>query len=223
MQVQFKNALFDTKDFDFAVVDGNSLVIALKTREIVLEFETQEEALVAQAELGKAIDAAKKDTVSVSDLIEEAANAVSGVLGGLFGSVKAKATKATSSFEARAEQMASDLEEVIKTVRTTASETAKEANDVFGTTRSTASTSVMDTVVADLSDAQLRAAIDTKVAQLLVGDARVQALHSQLQEFYTDAQIEQIVNSRKNMVFDYARDNDEMTLAEVFSDLLRSL
>ncbi|AFC21931.1 virion structural protein [Cronobacter phage vB_CsaM_GAP32] len=225
MQVQFKNALFGLKDYDFAVVNDTTLNIVLKKRVIELEFDSHEEAMAAQTELGEVLSAAEGKSFSVTDLIEDAADVVNGVLGGLFGSVKAKASKASTSFEERAQQMASDLEEVIKTVTTaaerTTSATASEANDVFGTTRSTKAAT--DTVIADLSDDALRAAINTKVEQLIANDARVQALVEELRSFYSDAQVQEIIDLRKEQVFDIARQNDDLTVTEVLARILRSI
>ena len=53
MQVQFKNALFDSALFAFAVVNGSTLTIVLENAEIDLDFDTEAEALEAQAELGE--------------------------------------------------------------------------------------------------------------------------------------------------------------------------
>ena len=56
MQVQFKNALFDSALFAFAVVNGSTLTIVLENAEIDLDFDTEAEALEAQAELGEVLD-----------------------------------------------------------------------------------------------------------------------------------------------------------------------
>lgn len=228
MQVQFKNALFGLDTYDFAVVDGATLIIVLKTREIELEFDSQEEALAAQAELGEMITAAKESTFSVTELLEEAANVVNSVFGGLVGSVKAKATKASSSVEARAAKVVADLEEVLNTVarpqaeaRTTAKDSA-DAESVFGTNR-TARSAAVDTVVAELSDNALRVAISEKADHLVQNDTRVKALVAQLRTFHSDEEVDDVIQQHKDQIFNLARANDHLTVNEVFNELLRGL
>lgn len=228
MQVQFKNALFGLDTYDFAVVDEATLIIVLKTREIELEFDSHEEALAAQAELGEMITAAKQNTFSVTEILEEAANVVTGLFGGLVGSVKAKATKASSSVEARAAKVVADLEEVLNTVAAAKSEprnTAKDSADaesVFGTTR-TARTSAADTVVSELSDNALRVAISDKADHLVENDTRVKALVAQLRTFHSDAEVDDVIQQHKDQIFRIARANDHLTVNEVFAELLRGL
>lgn len=233
MQVQFKNALFGLDTYDFAVVRDQSLIIVLKTREIELEFDSHEEALDAQAELGQVISAAKENTFSVTELMEEAATVVSSVFGGLVGSFKAKATKASSSVETRAAKVVADLEEVLNAVarsqgdmNTKPSTTAKDSADaesVFGTTRSARNTSVADTQVSELSDSALRVAISDKADYLIDNDARVKALVAQLRTFHSDDQIDDVIQDHKDQIFRIARANDHLTVNEVFAELLRSM
>ncbi len=228
MQVHFKNALFGLADYDFAVVREKSLFIILKTREIELEFNSHDEAIDAQAELGEMISAAKADTFSVSDLLEEAATVVTGLFGGLASTVKAKASQASSTVEARTAKIVADLEEVLETVsrpkaepRTTAKDSA-DAESVFGTTRA-ARNSDADTVVSELSDNALRTAISDKADQLVQNDVRVKALVAQLRTFHSDEEVDDVIQMHKDQIFRIARANDHLTVNEVFVELLRSL
>lgn len=224
MQVQFKNALFDSALFAFAVVNGSTLTIVLENAEIDLDFDTEAEALEAQAELGEVLDSVG----SVSGVITEAAAAVTGLLSGLFGSAKAKVTKASSAKSA--EDVATTLTDILEqalaggrgasTTRPAARSTASEANDVFGTNR-TARTDAADTVVSDLTDAALRTAIEDKAASLIESDARVQAMLAQLRRFYSDAQVEEVIAVRKDQVFQFARQNGNLTLNQIVAQILR--
>ncbi|AMM44057.1 virion structural protein [Pectobacterium phage vB_PcaM_CBB] len=228
MQVEFKNALFGLEDYDFAVVSGDTLIIALKTREIHLEFESEEEAFDAKSELAVVIEAAKADSISITDVLEEAASVVTGLFGGLVSSVKAKATKASSTVEARAAKVVADLEEVLDTVARSKAEprnTAKDSADaesVFGTTR-TARNSAADTVVSELSDNALRVAISDKADHLVENDTRVKALVAQLRTFHSDEEVDDVIQQHKDQIFRIARANDHLTVNEVFVELLRGL
>lgn len=225
MQVQFKNALFGLEDYDFAVVSGNSLVIALKTREIELEFGSEEEAFDAQAELAVVIDAAKSDSVSIADVLEEAASVVSGLFGGLVSRVKTKATATSTSVQDRVAKVVADLEEVLEpAVRAAQTRTSTaDAESVFGTSRTARNTSAADTVVSELSDNALRVAISDKADHLVENDTRVKALVAQLRTFHSDEEVEEVIQIRKDQVFQIARANDHLTVNEVFTELLRNI
>lgn len=225
MQVQFKNALFGLEDYDFAVVSGNSLVIALKTREIELEFGSEEEAFDAQAELAVVIDAAKSDSVSIADVLEEAASVVSGLFGGLVSRVKTKATATSTSVQDRVAKVVADLEEVLEpAVRAAQTRTSSaDAESVFGTSRTARNTSAADTVVSELSDNALRVAISDKADHLVENDTRVKALVAQLRTFHSDEEVEEVIQIRKDQVFQIARANDHLTVNEVFTELLRNI
>lgn len=226
MQVQFKNALFGLEDYDFAVVSGNSLVIALKTREIELEFASEAEAFDAQAELAEVIDAAKADTFSIAEVLDEAVTVVSGLFGGLVSRVKTKATGTGSSVQDRVAKVVADLEEALEPVvraTTQARTKSAEAEDVFGTTRTPRPAATADAVVSNLSDTALRTAISDKADYLVENDARVKALVAQLRTFHNDAEVAEVIQIRKDQVFQIARANDHLTVNEVFSEILRNI
>lgn len=223
MQVQFKNALFDSALFAFAVVNGSTLTIVLENAEIDLDFDTEAEALEAQAELGEVLDSVG----SVSGVINDAVTAVSGLVAGLFGTAKSKVTKASTAKSA--EDVATTLTDILEQAlaggrpaasRPAARSTAAEANDVFGTNR-TARADAADTVVSELTDAALRTAIEDKAAQLMASDARVQAMVEQLRRFYSDAQVEEVIAVRKDQVFQFARQNGNLTLNQIVAQILR--
>ncbi|UYE98915.1 hypothetical protein XbC2_520 [Xanthomonas phage XbC2] len=222
MQVQFKNALFDSALFAFAVVNGSTLTIVLENAEIDLDFDSEAEALEAQAELGEVLDSVG----SVSNVITDAANAVSGLISGLFGTAKAKVTKASTAKSA--EDVATTLTDILEqalagrpaATRPASRSTASEANDVFGTNR-TSRADAADTVVSELTDAALRTAIEDKAASLLASDARVQAMVAQLRRFYSDAQVDEVIEVRKSQVFDFARANGNLTLNQIVAQILR--
>lgn len=222
MQVQFKNALFDSALFAFAVVNSTTLTIVTETAEIDVEYSTEAEALAGQRELGEILDAANAST----NVLTEAATAVAGLVAGLFGNAKAKVAKASTSKSA--EDVAATVSDILEKVlsagnaepRPTARNTASEANDVFGTNR-TSRADAADTVVSELSDAALRTAIEDKATQLIASDPRVQALVAQLRRFYSDAEVNQVIEQRKGQVFDYARANGNLTLNQVVAQILR--
>lgn len=223
MQVQFKNALFDSALFAFAVVNGSTLTIVLENAEIDLDFDSEAEALEAQAELGEVLDSVG----SVSGVINDAVTAVSGLVAGLFGTAKSKVTKASTAKSA--EDVATTLTDILEQAlaggrpaasRPAARSTAAEANDVFGTNR-TARADAADTVVSELTDAALRTAIEDKAAQLMASDARVQAMVEQLRRFYSDAQVEEVIAVRKDQVFQFARQNGNLTLNQIVAQILR--
>ena len=230
MQVQFKNALFGLDVYRFAVVNDEVLTIVLKEGQIDLQFGSEAEAVAAQLELGDVITEATEKSVSVSDLLQEAAGVVSGLFGTAFGSVKAKASTvsstakaATSSFEEQVSKVVSQLETALDSVAETARKrtSASEANEVFGTNRSSAP--VQDTTIFELSDSALRVAIDDKVSQLVETDTRVQALLSNLRQFHSDSEVEDVIQNHKDHIFRVARANDELTVNQLFAELLRSL
>jgi hypothetical protein len=222
MQIQFNNALFDSALFAFAVVTGSRLTIVLENAEIDLDFDSEAEALVAQAELGELLDSVG----SVSGVITEAAAAVTGLLSGLFGAAKAKVVKTSTAKSA--EDVATTLTEILEQAlgartqapRQPGRSTAAESNDVFGTSR-TARGDAADAVVSDLSDAALRTAIEDKAAYLVENDARVSNMVAQLRRFHTDAQVNELIEHRKEQVFQYARQNGNLTLNQIVAQILR--
>lgn len=217
MQVQFKNALFDSAAFVFAVANGQTLTIVLETAEIELDFATESDALAAAAELGELLNSVG----SVSGVFTEAATAVSGLLAGLFSTAKTKVTKTGTAKSA--EDVATTLTDILEQAlssRPTARSNASEANSVFGTTR-TDRTDRADTVVSDLSDAALRTAIEDKATTLLASDARVQAMVAQLRRFYSDSQVDEVIEERKEQVFQFARANGNLTLNQIVAQILR--
>lgn len=223
MQVQFKNALFDSALFAFAVVNGSTLTIVLENAEIDLDFDSEAEALEAQAELGEVLDSVG----SVSGVINDAVTAVSGLVAGLFGTAKSKVIKASTAKSA--EDVATTLTDILEQAlaggrpaasRPAARSTASEANDVFGTNR-TSRADAADTVVSELTDAALRTAIEDKAAALLASDARVQAMVAQLRRFYSDEQVNEVIEVRKSQVFDFARQNGNLTLNQIVAQILR--
>lgn len=221
MQVQFKNALFNSDLFNFAVVNGSVLTIVLDNAEVEIDFASEAEAVAAQAELGELLDSVN----SVSSGIASAANAVAGLFSGVFGSAKTKVTKAGAS---KASDLEKFLEDALATFTqqatqqatpSTNTKAAAEANDVFGTTRTERADSA-NVVVSQLSDAALRTAIEDKAAILIETDARVQALIAQLRRFYTDAHVEEVIEIRKEQVFQYARQNGSLTLNQIIERIL---
>lgn len=226
MQVQFNNALFDSALFSFAVVNGSTLTIVLENAEIDLDFNTEAEALAAQADLGDLLDSVGSG--SVSAVITDAVSAVSGLLGGLFASSKAKVSKTTAKSADVSQTLADILAAALSagqdeapTARPQATRnTAAEANDVFGTNR-TARTDAAETVVSDLTDAALRTAIEDKAESLIASDARVQAMVAQLRRFYSDAQVADVIAQRKEQVFQFARQNGGLTLNQIVAQILR--
>ncbi|QOI71463.1 putative structural protein [Erwinia phage pEa_SNUABM_47] len=234
MQVQFQTVLFDSEDYRFAVVVEETLVIVTSKGEIELEFDSEAEALAGQLELGEVLDAAKGS--NIASVIQDAAETVSGLVSGLFGktgfgSVKSKvagkAAKATAGIDERVNEFLRQLDEAIKGAEQavparadTRRASTAEAEDVFGTSRTRRAVDA-DAVVSTLSDADLQAVISTKADQLIATNRQVQGLVANLRRFHSEEEVQEAIDAHKEMVFNVARANDELTVNEVFNHLLR--
>lgn len=236
MQVQFQTVLFDSEDFRFAVVNGDVLTIVTKKGDLDLKFASEDDALDAQVELGEVLDSAKGG--SLSSALQEAATVVSDLFGSLLGNVgtvkrtvrtKAAQAKATTqTFEERARSIVGDLadqlEKALDPAGVRGRSTAQDSEDVFGSSRSAeaarARTVDANAVVHTLSDAELRLVIDEKAEQLIATDRRVQNLVSQLRQFHTESEVQETIREHKEMVFRTARNNDHLTVNEVFNRIL---
>lgn len=238
MQVQFQTVLFDSEDYRFAIVKDNVLIIVTQKGDLELTFGSEDEALDAQLELGEALDSAKGN--SLSSVLQEAASVVTGLFGSLVSNagtakrtVSAKAAQAKTTaqtFEDRARSIVGDLADQLEKALDPAGmrgrSSAQESEDVFGSSRPSAeaaraSTVDANSVVHTLSDAELRAVIDEKAEQLMATDRRVQNLVSQLRQFHTEAEVQETIREHKEMVFRTARNNDHLTVNEVFAGILR--
>lgn len=229
MQVQFHTVLFDSADFVASVVEGDEVQIITTKATLAVAFDSQEEALEAQLDLGEILDDAKAS--------EEGAGSLSGLFGvvsGLFGgaveSVTATAKKAGAaatgrkdSAEARINDLFDTLTSALDQVASRGRDTAETAESVFGTNRSAARTVSADTVISELTDAELTSAIDDKVAYLIENDARVQALVANVRRFHSDADVNATIAAHKESIFEQARDNAELTVNQVFASILRGL
>lgn len=230
MQVQFETVLFDSEDFLFAVVDATSLVIKTSKAELIVAFDSHEEALSAQLDLGEILDDAKGSN-SVTGLFQEVSSLVSGLFGGVVDTVSAKARKAGAAattqkvdVEARAQDMIDTITEALRGSVRAGRDTVADAESVFGNGRSAAKTAVSaDSVVSDLTDAELTSAIDDKVAHLMANDARVIALVDNVRRFHGDDEVAGAVANHKSFIFDTARNNAHLTVNQVFNEILRGL
>lgn len=231
MQVQFHTVLFDSADFVASVVEGDEVQIITTKATLAVAFDSQEEALEAQLDLGEILDDAKASEEGVGSL-SGLFGVVSGLFGGAVESVTASAKKAGAaatgrkdSAEARINDLFDTLTSALDQVASRGRDTASSAEDdsVFGTNRSAARTVSADTVIRELTDAELTSAIDDKVAYLIENDARVQALVANVRRFHSDADVNATIAAHKESIFDQARDNAELTVNQVFASILRGL
>lgn len=222
MQVQFQTVLFDSEDYRFAVVVEETLVIVTAKGEIELEFDSEKDALAGQLELGEVLNAAK-DT-NITSVLQDAANTVSNIVSNLFDKTGTYATEKTNNVDKRVTDMISCLDEVLKDTftkpKTANKTTPTDAEDVFGTSR-TKRTVDSDSVVNTLSDDELREIISTKSDQIFSSNRQVQSLMENLRKFHIEYEIQKAIDVHKEMVFKVARENDDLTVNEVFSLLLQ--
>lgn len=237
MQVQFQNILFSTEDFHFAVVQDEVLTIVTTKGEIELELDSPEEADAALTELRDLVNNAKG--TDISGIVQEAIGSVSSLFGGIFGATtskfKAKSAAASTKAKTFSEEVQSRAEDILKTiedaiqqvspqVREAVKAAEEEAEDVFGTSRSTAKAAradVLDVAVSTLNDAQLRSAIEVKAEQLINNNDQVKELIDQIRRFNGERAVQEAIVAHKEMVFQAARDNDSLTVNEVFALFIR--
>lgn len=229
MQVQFETVLFDSADFVASVVDGHVVQIITLNANLEVAFDSQEEALSAQLNLGKVLDDAKASEQGVGSL-SGLFGVVSGLFGGAVESVTATAKKAGAaatgrkdSAESRINELFDTLSAALEQVGGRATATADESESVFGTNRSAVRTVSADSVISELSDADLTSAIDDKVAYLIENDPRVKALVANVSRFHSDADIDATIASHKESIFEQARDNSDLTVNQLFASILRGL
>ncbi|SOK59292.1 hypothetical protein [Yersinia phage fHe-Yen9-03] len=232
MQVQFQTVLFNSEDFRFAVVLDETLVLVTAKGEIELEFDSSDEALEGQRELGRLLDAAGAKDKNATSIVKDVVNTVSELFSNL-GTVK---SKVYGKVQETSETVNSNLEDILRKLDSAikAEETKQpttqarntstaDAEDVFGRNRQSSSRNVADanSVISTLSDAELETVINSKVEHLLLTNTQVQGLVAQLRRFHNEDEVQEVISSHKEMVFNVSRANDNLTVNEVITQLLR--
>lgn len=251
MQVQFKTVLFNSADYRFSVVRGNELTIVLENNELDLEFASEDDAVIAQRELGQILDSATSKTSKVTSALQDAAEVVTGLFGGLVGrsgafktkvqstvdQAKTTAKATTEDLESRANDLLNDLLAALAQntevendpdvpeprAQARRNTSAQDAESVFGTSRASTRAGFVEVAISELSDNDLRSAINTKANELISTDRKVQALVEQLRAFHTEDEVQEAIESHKDWIFNVARHNDELTVTELFQRLLSSM
>ncbi len=100
-----------------------------------------------------------------------------------------------------------------------------EAHDVFSRKTGTKSQSTSQDevkLIADMTEEELIKAISDEVDSVIANNPRVRDFVEKLKEFNTEKQVQASIDSHKDLVLDYAKDNTEMTVKHLVASLLRN-